>query len=640
MTGMPKKAVVLAAGLGMRLRPLTLECPKPLMPLWNVPLIEHVLRMLESWGVEEIAVNLHWQPDSIRDYVISREGRAHVRFSYEPEILGTGGALRPLEDFLGNAPFWVMNADIAAALNPQLLFNAFMSGNGLAAAWLEPKKGPRTVEADRRGRITCYRSPTPNVPGTFTFCGLQILSPRIFKFLPERPFYTLVEAYEQAMSQGLFVDGVAVPGSYWDDAGTVEAYRRIHADVKRLAQAGKMGGMLYDALADRCGKDDAHFFCIGSEATVARDVKGMDSIVCGVAEVAEGSVLRDAVVAGGCVGGLLENVMCVTSTVTNDDTLPVALASIGWAPARTSAAFLGARGSNRSFWRLYHGTQSVIYIRYTVERPENERYCGHARVLAAAGVPVPAVLADLSDARCLVLEDWGDDSLQRRMARRPGRALTWYCPVIKALARLHREGTEQVRKVGTTLEPPFDEALYAWERGLFEEHLLKSRYGYASLPEEVERELRGVAGKLMAARQVVVHRDLQSSNILFRDDRFVFIDFQGMRRGAAAYDLASLLYDPYVKLTSDFRAQLVAEYVACYPENAEAAELFPEGGVQRLVQALGAFGRLASVGQGAFTRHILPALENLLDAADTCGLDAIGGLTEELIARERARCGG
>ncbi len=640
MTGMPKKALVLAAGLGTRLRPLTFERPKPLMPLWNVPLLEHVLRMLESWGVEELAVNMHWQSDKIRDYVTSREGLARVRFSYEAEILGTGGALRPLADFLGSEPFWVMNADIAAALNPQPLVNTFLSGNSLAAAWLEPKKGPRTVEADRRGRITCYRSPTPGVPGTFTFCGLQIVSPRIFKFLPERPFCTLVEAYEQAMAQGVFVEGVAVPDSYWDDAGTVEAYRHIHADVKRLAKAGKTGGMLYDAHVDLCGRDDAHFFCIGSEATVAPNVKGQDSIVCGVAQVAEGSVLRDAVVAGGCIGGLLKNVTCVTATATDDDALPSALEAIRWNPARTSAAFLGARGSNRSFWRLYQATQSVIYIRYTLERPENARYCGHSRVLAAAGVPVPVVLADLPDARCLVLEDWGDDSLQKRMATRPGRALSWYRPVIKALASLHREGTERVREMGVALEPPFDEALYAWERGLFEEHLLKNRYGFASLPEAVGLELRGVAGKLMAARQLVVHRDFQSSNILFRGERFVFIDFQGMRLGAAAYDLASLLYDPYVKIKPNFREQLVAEYVSCYPENAEAAELFSEGGVQRLIQALGAFGRLSSVGQGAFTRHILPALENLLDAADTCGLDAVGALTEELIARERARCGG
>ena len=96
MTDMPKKALVLAAGLGMRLRPLTFSCPKPLMPLWDVPLLEHLLRLLESWGVEEAAVNLHWQPEKIKAYLAARGGRIKVRFSFEPDILGTGGALRPM----------------------------------------------------------------------------------------------------------------------------------------------------------------------------------------------------------------------------------------------------------------------------------------------------------------------------------------------------------------------------------------------------------------------------------------------------------------------------------------------------------------------------------------------------------------
>ncbi|MEI7901475.1 MAG: sugar phosphate nucleotidyltransferase, partial [bacterium] len=125
MTGGPQKAVVLAAGLGTRLRPLTLAWPKPLMTLWNVPLLEHSLRMLETWGVEEIAVNLHWQPEKIQAWLTARNGRARLRVSYEPEILGTGGALRPLKDFLCDAPFWVVNADIAAALEPQPLLDAF-----------------------------------------------------------------------------------------------------------------------------------------------------------------------------------------------------------------------------------------------------------------------------------------------------------------------------------------------------------------------------------------------------------------------------------------------------------------------------------------------------------------------------------
>ena len=614
MTGLPKRAVVLAAGLGTRLRPLTFERPKPLLPLWNVPLLERVLRLLEGWGVEEIAVNLHWQPEKLCAFLARRGGAARIQTSYEPEILGTGGALRPLRDFAGEAPFWVMNADIAAELDPAPLLRAFAAGDGLAAAWLEPKKGPRTVEADRRGRITCYRSPTPGVPGTFTFCGLQLVSPRLFEFLPARPFCTLVEAYEQALGQGVFADGVAVPGSYWDDAGTVEAYRRIHKDLRPLAGSSAAGAR------------PRHYFCVGERAEVAPDVRGVDSVVYGSAKVLPGSALKECVIAGGSVAGQLEKVVCVAAADAGDEALPHALAAMGWEPEKVAAAFLGARGSNRSFWRLYRETRSAVYVRYTPERPENARYGGHAAVLAAAGVPVPAVLADLPGERCLVLEDWGDDSLQKRMAARPGRAAAWYGPVVGALARLHREGTRRVLEAGVQLEPPFDEALYAWEHGLFEEHLLKGRYGFDGLPAAAAGELRAVAGRLRGARQVALHRDCQSSNILFRGKAFVFIDFQGLRMGAAAYDLASLLYDPYVKIAPDLRDRLVSAYGACHPENPEAVELFSEGAVQRLVQALGAFGRLASVGQTGFTRHILPALENLLEAADACGLEAVGGL--------------
>jgi NDP-sugar pyrophosphorylase family protein/aminoglycoside/choline kinase family phosphotransferase len=636
----PKKALILAAGLGTRLRPLTAVCPKPLLPLWNVPLIEHLLRLLESWGVEEVAVNLHWQPEKIQAYLGARPGRVKIRASYEPEILGTGGALRPLRSFFEAEPFWVVNADIAAALEPERLLKAFESGDGLAAAWLEPKKGPRTVESDRRGRITCYRSPTPGVPGTYTFCGLQLVSPSLFDALPERSFCTLVDAYMQAMERNRFVDGVVVPGSYWDDAGTAEAYLRIHGEVKRLAKAGKQGGGLYEPGADRCGANEAHFFCVGAEVKVGVRVTGRDSIISGRSSVAAGSVLNRSIVAGGSVAGSLDGAVCIGASDTGEEAMPSALAALGWKPEKAAAAFLGVRGSNRSFWRLYSGKASAIYIRYSLERPENLRYSGHAAVLAAAGVPVPAVLADLPESRCLVLEDWGDDSLQRRMERRPGNAETWYRSVVEALVRLHREGTRAVESAGTVLEPPFDAALYLWEHRLFEEQLLVKRYGYESLPEEVTRELLGVSERLAKTRQVVVHRDFQSSNILFCGSRFAFIDFQGMRQGAAAYDLASLLYDPYVKLTPLFRARLAAYYGSCHPELPEAVERFFDGAVQRLVQALGAYGRLTEAGHPGFVRHILPALENLLEAADACGLEALGGLAEELIVREQSRCGG
>jgi hypothetical protein len=639
LAGAPKRALVLAAGLGTRLQPLTLACPKPLMTLWDVPLIEHALRLLEAWGVEEIAVNLHWQPEKIRAYLEGRKGVAQVRCSYEPEILGTGGALRPFRDFLGGAPFWVLNADIAAALDPDTLLRAFEAGGGFAAAWLEPKKGPRTVEADRRGRVTCYRSPTPGVAGTYTFCGLQLLSPEIYDYLPDRSFCTLVDAYEQALFAGRFVCGVTVRGSYWDDAGTAEAYLRIHGDVKRCAKSGTVGGRLYDASADRLDAGDAHFFCVGREASVDGTVSGRDSVVAGQAVVSAGSSLRGSVVVGGTVGGALTGAVCVGADQTGDDAISATVAAVGWFSDGAAAELLGKRGSGRTFWRLRAGDRSAVMIRYSMERPENGRYASHASLLARAGVPVPAVLADLPEVQALALEDWGDDSLQRRMEARPGKAEAWYPPVLEALARLHREGTRAVEAAGEALEPPFDRALYAWEHGLFERELLSKRYGYGALPAEVSHELNRVAERLGQARQVVVHRDFQSSNVLFRGARLAFIDFQGMRYGAAAYDLASLLYDPYVTLTPLLRTRLAEQYGGFQPDDPEAVELFHEGAVQRLVQALGAYGRLAGVGQPGFVKHILPALENLLEASDACGLDAVGGLAEELIAREQSRCG-
>ena len=99
-----KKAVVLAAGFGTRLRPLTLVEPKPLLPMWGVPMLERIILMLESWGVEEIAVNAHWQAEKIREYVFKRRGKAKVTVADEPEILGTGGVLNPLRGFLGAEP--------------------------------------------------------------------------------------------------------------------------------------------------------------------------------------------------------------------------------------------------------------------------------------------------------------------------------------------------------------------------------------------------------------------------------------------------------------------------------------------------------------------------------------------------------
>ena len=150
--------------------------------------------------------------------------------------------------------------------------------------------------------------------------------------------------------------------------------------------------------------------------------------------------------------------------------------------------------------------------------------------------------------------------------------------------------------------------------------------------EAVRKELEGVASILEKEPKALVHRDFQSTNVLWKGDNLTFIDFQGMRLGPAAYDLASLVYDPYVTFTDEQRRALVELY-AQKAKRPEFVKVLPYAAVQRLSQCLGAYGRLASVGQPQFQKHVVPALQNLLDAADKASLDAVGALAEDLLAK-------
>ena len=117
-----KKAVVLAAGFGSRLKPFTCTTPKPLLPVWGVPMLERIIEMLRDRGVDDVVVNCHYLPEQIEEWVesyrrrISGEGcEMKIGISREPEILGSGGALNPLREWIGNERFYLVNSDIVAS---------------------------------------------------------------------------------------------------------------------------------------------------------------------------------------------------------------------------------------------------------------------------------------------------------------------------------------------------------------------------------------------------------------------------------------------------------------------------------------------------------------------------------------------
>jgi aminoglycoside/choline kinase family phosphotransferase len=191
-----------------------------------------------------------------------------------------------------------------------------------------------------------------------------------------------------------------------------------------------------------------------------------------------------------------------------------------------------------------------------------------------------------------------------------------YRAVLDQMIAFHEAGARAARARRLKLVPAFRWTLYRWEHDYFIDHFVKGRLRLADAAiEPVRRELEFVAGRLARAPRALVHRDLQSSNILLRRGRPWFIDFQGMRFGPAAYDLASLLCDPYVELSEAVQLELLDHYASRSAHPRAVARGFWPAAIQRLGQALGAYARLGSQADtAAFARHIPAALRMLARA--------------------------
>jgi len=558
----PRKAFILAAGLGTRLRPLTLETPKPMLPLWNRPMLARTLEQLASWGVREVLVNLHHAPGPILSYLATQPfPQLKICAVFEPEILGTGGALRNAAWFI-DQPFWLLNADVVADLDPHPLLRAKEKQKALAACWLTENGGPRTVRC-QDGLIRSFHDPKR---GHATFCGLQLLGPDILPFIAKEGYETIITAYRRAQKKKRSIAGVFVPGSFWADIGTPAQYVQAHRDT-----------------AQRLGYEGEPFTLPAAAVLTPREQRILKPLL---------------------------------SSPTDTE---------AW---RTPVEVLPPRGSSREFFRLPSLPNSIysvyktriysaILIRWSPERPDNRLYARHIRFLDSIGIPVPRLYLDAPRDHFLAIEDLGLETLETRLPKlkAPDR-LRLYKNILTHFLRLHLDGLPAARKCRLPLMPGFDDALYAWEHDYFIQHILRDRL-HASQGEinAIAAELKVVARILADSPQSLIHRDAQSSNILFRKKAPILIDFQGMRRGAAAYDLASLLCDPYVNLSAALQKDLLRFYACRHPQGKDIVTAFPAAAIQRLCQALGAYAVLSKKpGMADFARHIPTAARQLLRA--------------------------
>jgi NDP-sugar pyrophosphorylase family protein/aminoglycoside/choline kinase family phosphotransferase len=630
----PRRAILLAAGFGSRLQPLTFRVPKPLLPLWSRPLILHNLDLLHQWGVREVLINLHHEPGPMVNFIrtLTPPPDLRIQFSFEPEILGTGGALRQAAWFLPEEPIWILNADVAADLDPRLLLYPFAREHAQAALWMHPTLGPRTVELDRI-RIRTFRSSSPGTPGTATFCGLQLFDPTLIEFIQPVGFDTLIAAYERAQKAGRTLLGIASDRGFWADLGTPASLLQAHADTRSAWHARQPGQRFYTPTGDFSPRATT-FAGIHPTTRIQPGAKLINSVVLEGARIGPQARIVDTLIGPDVYfNQSVQSALLVRASDWPQPRLHSLLNQLGWPLDRTTLVPLGARGSARDFTRAFYGRHRAILIAYDPIRHENTLYANHARQLAQVGVPVPQVLADFPGLQATALEDLGNISLLTRLeTASPATALKLYRQVLPDVLQLHVEGPRAVAQARIKLMPPFNRRLYTWEHDYFAEHFLSHRLRLESAAiDGIRRDLQSIATRLLRHPQVLIHRDLQSTNILFHKGRTVFIDFQGMRWGSPYYDLASLLADPYARLEEKIQLDLLKFYQDMSPFHELAEKDFWLAVVQRLAQALGAYAKLgAEPATADFARHIPAALAQMRRAlAHLSGLPALRALLEQ-----------
>lgn len=294
------KAMILAAGFGTRLWPLTEDRTKPAIPFLNRPLITYAIDYLAQAGIRDIIINLHHQPESITEPLgDGSQLGVRIQYSYEEEILGTSGAIDRVRDQLLDDDFIVINGKIITNIDLQAAIAEHRERQAIATLVLKENKERERfsiIEIDERGHIINFAGfPQPHakeiaegqngappvirtedVP--LMFVGITVLSPRIFEYMPRNCYsHSVVDVYPKAMAAGEGVIAHITKGD-WYELSTIERY--LESSIHFARQKG---------LANVQGKD-----CL-----IETDAFVEDSILWNGVTVGSGAQVRQAVLADG-----------------------------------------------------------------------------------------------------------------------------------------------------------------------------------------------------------------------------------------------------------------------------------------------------------------------------------------------------
>jgi mannose-1-phosphate guanylyltransferase len=318
------RAMVMAAGLGTRLRPLTYAIPKPLVPVANRPIMEHILLLLRKHGFGPVIANLHWFPDTIRDrFGDGSELAVDLSYSYEDELLGTAGGVRNVAEFFGDDPFLVMAADALTDIDLGGLRAAHQDNDGiatLAVTRVSDVSEFGVVITDSAGRVQGFQEKPDRAEALSDLanCMIYVLDREIFDYFPSKPVVDFARDVFPALLENDIPFHVHRIDAYWNDVGSLPEYLSGNLDaVQGVVDVEVAGELVEPSGGDEAlergdpgvsGRVLAATGCqveagvrldgplvIGAGCTIGAGARVKESVVLSGAEVPPGALVASAI---------------------------------------------------------------------------------------------------------------------------------------------------------------------------------------------------------------------------------------------------------------------------------------------------------------------------------------------------------
>jgi aminoglycoside/choline kinase family phosphotransferase len=539
------KAMILAAGLGTRLLPFTAHTPKPLFTISGRPILDRTIEKLKRAGAEAVIINTHHLHRKIEKYIAANEYSVPVSLQYEPDILGTGGAIKNVEAFWDDRPFLVVNSDISFDFDLMDIYRYHLRCGQPVTMVLFDDPEFNQVWVDEKMNILGIGGPKPSgdqLCRALSFTGIQVINPEILQRIPAGRFTSIIDVYRRMLEFGETIQAYIPQAGSWKDWGTLQRYQ------------------------------DAVYKEMAAEAF----------------EVAFSN-------------------------------------KIEWRPGKQK---LKGDGSDRSWYRLTQNDYSLVMVDHGIRDKEEiceaDAFVAIGKHLKNTGVPVPDIFLYDTFSGLVFMEDLGDISLQEfvHSTKRSEAVLLIYMEIVDLLIHMSTTGLKNFDLTWTVQSQAYDiEIIVENECRYFIDSFINLYLDMGIDAATLGNEFTFLARETTKYGFTgLMHRDMQSRNIMLKKGRPYLIDFQGARKGPLQYDLASLLIDPYVALSAEMREKLLTYCMNRFCEGSRMdTDRFVKGyqccAINRNLQALGAFGNLSrNKGKTYFEAYIPVALSTLSES--------------------------